>query len=61
MDVGPWNEHDHAYVFAGKRPQAETGTDTMGRRTNKAGIDLGEAVWKALGLKDNTNVSWEFL
>ena len=26
LDVGPWNEHDDAYVFGGSRPQAETGT-----------------------------------
>lgn len=61
LDVGPWNEHDNAYVFAGARPQAETGVDTFGRKTNGAGIDLGEAVWRALDLKDNGNVAWEFL
>lgn len=78
LDVGPWNEKDHAYVFqpatmgrplANKarpdppdiRPQAESGTDTFGRTTNQAGIDLGEQVWTALGMRDNTNVSWEFI
>lgn len=61
LDVGPWNEHDNAYVFGGQRPQAESGTDTRGRKTNKAGIDLGEVVWKALEMKDNTRVSWEFV
>ncbi len=60
LDVGPWNEKDHAYVFGGQRPQAESGVDTFGRVTNKAGIDLGEAVWHALGMTDNTDVSWEF-
>jgi len=60
LDVGPWNEHDHAYVFGGARPHAESGTDTRGRTTNKAGIDLGEAVWKALGMTDNGIVLWEF-
>jgi hypothetical protein len=54
LDVGPWNINDDAYVFQGARPQAESGT------TNKAGIDLGEAVWNALGMKDNTCVDWEF-
>lgn len=44
----------------GIRPQAETGTDLYGRPTNKAGIDLGEAVWKALGMTDNSEVWWEF-
>lgn len=61
LDVGPWNENDDAYVFGEARPQAESGTDGFGRKTNGAGIDLGEAVWQALGMKDNTEVSWEFV
>jgi hypothetical protein len=63
LDVGPWNEKDHRYVFGdgAVRPQAETGIDSFGRKTNKAGIDLGEKVWAALGMKGNTNVSWEFI
>lgn len=61
LDVGPWNEHDDEYVFAGARPQAESGTDSIGRTTNGAGIDLGEYVWSKLGLDDNTEVEWEFL
>jgi hypothetical protein len=63
LDVGPWNEKDHAYVFGeGKvRPQAETGIDSFGRLTNKAGIDLGEKVWHALGYKTNGPCAWEFL
>lgn len=61
LDVGPWNEQDHAYVFGRARPAAESGKDTRGRVTNGAGIDLGEAVWLALGLTDNTNVLWEFV
>lgn len=60
-DVGPWNTEDNGYVFAGDRPQAETGTDVGGRLTNRAGIDLGEAVWKRLGMKDNTEVDWFFV
>jgi hypothetical protein len=61
LDVGPWNEHDDAYVFAGHRPQAETGTDSTGRKTNGAGIDLGQKVWLELGMTDNGPVEWEFL
>lgn len=61
LDVGPWNEQDHAYVFGGQRPAAESGTDTRGRPTNGAGIDIGERVWQALGLMDNTPVEWEFV
>lgn len=60
LDIGPWNTHDNAYVFGGQRPQAESGTDLFGRPTNHAGIDLGEAVWAALGMTDNADVSWEF-
>lgn len=43
------------------RPQAESGIDLYGRKTNGAGIDLGENVWKALGMTDNGLVSWEFI
>ena len=60
-DVGPFNEHDDAYVFDGARPQAESGVSVSGQGTNGAGIDLGEVIWAALGMLDNTNVSWEFL
>ena len=60
LDVGPWNEQDNAYVFGGARPQAESGTDTRGRKTNGAGIDLGEVVWHGLGMLDNDDVEWSF-
>lgn len=73
MDVGPWNEHDHIYVFQPAtfnrdgdfavdtiRPMAEAGVDTRGRTTNKAGIDLGERVWNLLGMTDNSEIYWEF-
>ncbi len=72
LDVGPWNEQDHAYVFQmvttgnasllkEARPQAESGVDSRGRKTNGAGIDLGEAVWTALDMADNGDVEWEFM
>jgi len=63
LDVGPWNIHDTPYVFGGSRPQAESGTDHFGRKTNGAGIDLGEVVWAALGMADSKDgkVNWEFL
>ena len=61
LDVGPWNEHDDEYVFQGARPQAEMGVSVSGHGTNRAGIDLGEAVWKALAMRDNGLVEWEFL
>lgn len=61
LDVGPWNIHDESYVFGTARPQSENGTDLYGRKTNGAGIDLGEYVWNHLGMKDNSNVEWEFV
>lgn len=65
LDVGPWNTNDAAYVFGGARPAAEmehiAGTpDQFGRPTNGAGIDLGEKVWSALEMTDNSLVGWEF-
>lgn len=44
----------------GIRPAAESGHSLSGKGTNGAGIDLGEAVWEALGMTDNSVVSWEF-
>lgn len=61
LDVGPWNTHDDAYVFQGSRPAAESGISISGHGTNGAGIDLGEAVWHALEMKDNGLVDWEFI
>lgn len=73
LDVGPWNggvvvrngiqiqTNDDDYVFGKARPQAESGTDKSGRKTNGAGIDLGEKVWAQLGMSDNGDVEWEFL
>lgn len=74
LDVGPWNTHDDQYVFqawtqAGSgspreyqfRPAAESGKSISGKGTNGAGIDLGERVWKQLGMTDNTDVEWEFI
>lgn len=74
LDVGPWNTHD-PYVFqpatTGEpaapgtpeiRPLAESGVSLSGRGTNGAGIDLGEAVHRALGFtQDNQPVDWEFV
>lgn len=61
LDVGPWNVDDNDYVFGGQRPQAESGLDRFGRKTNGAGIDLGELVWSRLAMTDNTEVDWEFV
>lgn len=58
LDVGPWNADDDEYVFGSARPHAESGVDKAGRRTNGAGIDLGEAVWRELQMEDNGEVTW---
>jgi hypothetical protein len=61
LDVGPWNIDDDEYVFGEHRPQSETGVDKWKRKTNGAGIDLSEALWKGLGMTGNTEVEWQFL
>lgn len=71
LDVGPWNISDPYWETRGGRPQAETGRDRSGRRTNKAGIDLFNATWyDLLGLRsydkrliENTSgwVTWNFV
>lgn len=69
-DVGPWNgdpiSTDDPYWTTGSRPQAETGTDRRGRKTNHAGIDLTPAAWRALGKTGDLGnitdkVDWDFV
>ena len=43
------------------RPASERGISLSGDGTNGAGIDLGQAVWSALEMRDNGLVDWEFL
>jgi hypothetical protein len=59
-DVGPWNIDD-PYWVKGTRPQAETGTDMSGRKTNGAGIDLSPALAKAIGIDGMGMVDWHFI
>ena len=60
VDVGPWNTHD-PYWETNARPQAESGTDMSGRKTNLAGIDLTPGAAMAVGLAGKGRVSWEFI
>jgi hypothetical protein len=60
VDVGPWNINDPYWVTGG-RPQAESGTDRRGRKTNKAGIDLTPAAAAALGIDGMGVIDWELL
>jgi len=59
-DVGPWNgitedKSDAYWEHAGQRPQAESGRDLNGRKTNKAGIDLSPGLARAIGVHDPSN------
>jgi hypothetical protein len=60
VDVGPWNIND-AYWLTGERPQAESGKDASGRKTNGAGIDVTPAVDRLLELKGKAKVHWAFI
>ena len=64
VDLGPWNIND-PYWTSNSRPQAESGTDNTGRKTNLAGIDLTPGAWSALGVSNpdsvKTKVDWDFV
>jgi uncharacterized protein (TIGR02594 family) len=60
VDVGPWNTND-PYWEMGTRPQAESGVDKTGRRTNRAGIDLTLAAAQAIEIDGKGLVDWEFV
>lgn len=60
VDIGPWSTDD-PYWELGTRPQAESGRDKKGRRTNLAGLDLTPAADKAIGLNGKGRVDWEFV
>jgi hypothetical protein len=60
VDIGPWNTND-PYWQTGARPEAESGIDQRGRKTNNAGIDLTPGTARALGIDGKGTVSWEFV
>jgi hypothetical protein len=60
MDVGPWNVDD-AYWSSSRRPASESGRGKYRTPSNHAGIDLSDAVFAALGLRDNDWVEWRFV
>ena len=60
LDVGPWNIDD-AYWERDDRPASERGRGYYRTPVNKAGIDLSDAVFAALGLPDNDVVDWRFV
>lgn len=59
VDIGPWNTND-PYWQTGARPEAESGVDSRGRTTNRAGIDLTPAAARAIGIDGKGTVDWEF-
>ena len=60
LDVGPWNTDD-PYWSRGDRPAAERGRGTYRTPVNRAGIDLSDATFATLGLRDNDVVEWRFV
>jgi hypothetical protein len=59
VDVGPWNTDD-PYWRQGDRPQAESGTDMTGRKTNLAGFDLTPAAAHFIGIDGKGTIDWCF-
>jgi hypothetical protein len=60
LDVGPWNVDDD-YWTSGRRPAVERGRGAFRKPSNAAGIDLSDATFIALGLRDNATVEWRFV
>jgi hypothetical protein len=60
LDVGPWNIADD-YWAGGGRPAAERNVGHFRAPSNRAGIDLSDATFHALGLRDNDWVEWRFV
>ncbi len=60
LDVGPWNVDD-AYWIDGRRPASEGSRGYYRTPSNRAGIDLSDAVFATLGLHDNDWVEWRFV
>lgn len=73
LDVGPWFEHDDAYVFGGAMPCSEVGAVPSGEvnpgtqrpARNRAAIDLFDASCRALGVVPESwglrEVNWRFV
>jgi hypothetical protein len=60
LDVGPWNIDD-AYWVDSRRPASERSLGHYRTPSNRAGIDLSDAVYATLGLRDNDWVEWRFV
>jgi hypothetical protein len=60
LDVGPWNIDD-PYWEHDARPTSERGRGAYRTPVNTAGIDLSDAVFAELGMRDNDVVEWRFV
>jgi hypothetical protein len=60
LDVGPWNVADD-YWATDRRPASERRVGKYRAPSNRAGIDLSDATFAALGLRDNDWVEWRFV
>jgi hypothetical protein len=60
LDVGPWNIDDD-YWATSRRPASERSRGAYRTPSNRAGIDLSDATFAALGLRDNDWVEWRFV
>ena len=60
LDVGPWNVDDD-YWTTGRRPATERGRGAYRKPSNAAGIDLSDATFSALGMRDNATLEWRFV
>jgi hypothetical protein len=60
LDVGPWNTDDD-YWSTGQRPAAERGRGAYRTPVNSAGIDLSDATFATLGMRDNDVIEWRFV
>lgn len=61
LDVGPWNDTDEAYVFAGHSPAAIGAAGTPQKGTDGAGMLIGDEVCRRLELQPGQEVEWEFV
>lgn len=67
--VGPWNgggwnnKYDDPYWRKKHRPQAESGRDMQGNKTDRSGIQFSDKLWNLLNLgkKQRVYVNWYFV
>jgi hypothetical protein len=53
-----FKNYNDPYWEKNQKPQAESGMDLRGRKTNRAGIDISYILAKKIGLAGFGQVSW---